>query len=244
MDRIVCIAFWIILVFPCYAQVTTLQKLDMLIEPKLFSAYDSIGFSSLPELNSYCIDENDGGNGSKHNFMVIDLNQDGLKDLIFSGDCYPYSATEIFLNRIDSMELVYGRRGSLMDIEQSDSITSVLMLAEACCCIETAELVTLEITNSNLIKSSLIVYYNDTALKMENGLTQITLSGIIRRTPVEDDTKRKNSCYDEMVDGNRILSIDKPSVAYELYEVKGWKLVLYKAANEYSLIGWIKNSGG
>lgn len=240
MDRILATVLGVILTFSCTAQISTLRKLDLLTRPKEYSKYDTTGYSSLPEPDSYCIKSACVLGGRPMKAVVIDLNQDSLKDIILSGDCCPYAATEIFINRGDSMELVYERTGDLVNILQSDSVTNIAILARACCCEETNELITLSINGFGQIKSSSIVYYYDTKLKMEIGIKREVASGMIRRTPVEDNTKRKSDCWNEIVEGNGILSIDKPSNVYVLHEANGWKLVLYEPTYEYALIGWIK----
>ena len=93
--------------------------------------FDTTGFSSLPKFDYRC------DNANRHRwdyFHVVDLNQDGLNDLIYSGPCSPNNQTAIFLNNGRVFRKIYDYPGKIVSIEKSESATIINILKEAIPC--------------------------------------------------------------------------------------------------------------
>jgi hypothetical protein len=196
---------------------------------------DTNGFSQLPKLEDYTCN----GRVPKRNAHVCDLNQDGLKDLIFTGSCTPYTETVIFLNQGKSFQQVYSSGGKVIAIEKNGDITEIMIFVEACCCIRFSNLFIAQIGKDNTCQKQSITFHTDTELSLGQVLLTEKMSGTIRTTPKVNNKPQKDECTDERQIGNKLIIIKDEEVT--VLDQKGkWSLVLAAKDTEQSVIGWIK----
>ncbi len=222
----------ILTVSTAYGQ--NLSTLQHLLDTTEFQL-DTNGFSQLPKLEDYTCN----GHVPKRNAHVCDLNQDGLKDLIFTGSCAPYPETVIFLNQGKSFKKVYASGGKVIAIEKKGDITEIMIFAEACCCIRFSNLFIAQIGKDNTCQKQSITFHTDTELSLGQTLPNKKMSGTIRTTPKVNNKPQKDECTNERRIGNKLITIKNEEIT--VLDQKGkWILVLVAKHTEQSIIGWIK----
>ncbi len=214
------------------------QRLKLLQRPLGFK-HDTTGFSSLPKFNYFC--DNQNSNKSDY-YHVIDLNEDGIKDLIYSGPCKPYGQTRIFFNNGEAFKKVHSYPGELVSIEKKSSMTVINILKKACCCDYYSEYIQLTIDPASNVIKNIIAFGADTKIKLNARPKVVKVVGVIRTTPELNDIVKKDSCRNQTLKGNHVTRIHKFTDIIQLNEVGTWWLVLYKQNQERSWIGWMKMS--
>ncbi|WKB82454.1 hypothetical protein QYR09_05335 [Cellulophaga lytica] len=194
---------------------------------------DSTGISKIQVPTYYC-DTNEPGN----NWHVQDLNNDGLKDLIFTGTCQPYHQTAIFLNNKKGFQLVYDAPGKILSITSTTNTTEINSYNPSCCCSYYSSLVKITINNTSVVEESTISFHDKTVITLSDKLYTKTVSGILRSTPVIDDVIKKDPCTGEEKNGNRIGIAENES-AIVVNQENNWLLVFIKQNGSYA-VGWVK----
>jgi len=202
-----------------------------LLESNYDFKLDSTGLSELL-LPSYRCSENN----SENNWHVQDINNDGLKDLIYSGTCQPYYQTAIFLNSKNGFKLVYDYPGKIVSITENSN--KINILKSSCCCDYYSDLIEVSVNNKYEIQKNTISFNVETKIETQHKLNFKTVSGILRSTPILENKVKKDVCSDDTIIGNQIETI-KNKQAIVLNEKNDWLLVLIERNEVYSIIGWI-----
>jgi len=214
------------------------KRLKLLENPPEFEEfkYDTTGFSKLPSFKYSCDDENENRWDYYH---VVDLNRDGRKDLIYRGPCMPYSETGIFLNRGDSLDLIFSEAGNVISIEQKNDRTIIQVLKSPCCCDEFYANDEIVIHHDSHVDLNHIIFKSNTKITLDK-LKEIKVAGIVRSIDELDDKEKKHMCFDQMIKGNHVTEIKKPTAVIQLSQHAQWRLILYPEDKKISWIGWIK----
>ncbi len=215
--------------------------------------FDTTGFSRLPKFQFFCtseiiITEKDGTERVVPSetedpwryYSVIDLNKDGLNDLIYSGPCNPYYQTGIFMNDGKKLQLVYDYAGEIVSIEKSGSGTIINCLRQAIGCDSDNELTEIVISKARSPTINRITYGIIPKLNLRN-LKTVRVKGILRWSPRQDDVEKKDSCSDRLIKGNHLLLVDEATDAIQLDKSGHWLLIIFKKNRDESIIGWIKS---
>jgi hypothetical protein len=197
--------------------------------------FDTTGFSSLPVEENYCSDEI-----NSNYYHVVDLNADGLNDLLFSGPCKPYNRTIIYLNNGRELYMVDEFAGKILSIKKDSALTTITIFKEACCCDYFSELIELSISPTSGLTVSFIYFHTDTKISLGSTFESIKINGIIRSTPVIDNKKKKDACRNQKIIGNKWITLDKPTEVVQLNKVGKWSLVYMREDSLSSYIGWIE----
>ncbi|NOS92106.1 MAG: hypothetical protein HOP30_09305 [Cyclobacteriaceae bacterium] len=213
---------------------------------------DTTGLSRLPRFTFFCtaeiiITEEDRTEKTIPSeiqdpwnyYSVIDLNNDGLNDLVYSGPCNPYDQTGILLNDGKSLQLIYDYPGVVISIVKGSTQTTIHSLYRPTGCYSNNELIEITIVKGKPPSINRIGYTVIPKLNLQN-LKNVKVQGVLRWSPKQDDVERKDECSDQRIKGNHLLNIDKPTEAIQLDQFGQWRLVLYKTSNHESIIGWIK----
>lgn len=221
----------------------TKKNLQLLLESTSIIEFklDSTGFSKLPRIDYFCETEK-YETRYYNNWHLVDLNNDKLNDLIYSGPCLPYSQTAVFINNGKTLEEIHDYPGQLISIDKNEKYTTVNVIKKSVGCDDYTEFIEIKIGQNNQIDKHTIQYYLDTKINLiDNQLKKKIISGTIRTTPIIDNFIHKHLCYDDVtIKGNQILHIENKNVIV-IYSKDGWSQVLYKKNDENSIIGWIKN---
>lgn len=214
--------------------------------------YDTTGFSKLPESKYFCtsdivIIEKDSTETIVPSetedpwkyYTVIDLNDDDLNDLIYSGPCLPYDQTGVFVNDGKTLKLIHDYPGKVVSLEKSVDKSVINVLKESCCCDYYSDYIQVTIWNDSHIDKNQITFFGNTEIKVDK-VTKLKIKGILRTSPEVNDKKMKDDCSDQIIDGNHLAHIDKPTTVVQLSQSGQWRLILYPVDNENSYIGWIK----
>jgi hypothetical protein len=221
-----------------YAQpLTDIAKRLKLLEEQPEFIYDVSGFSSLPKLDYHCDNENQNKSDYYH---VVDLNNDGLKDLIYSGPCAPYYQTAIFINTGRVFRKLYDNPGKITSLEKDTSSTIINIFKEACCCEFYSQYIQLTINNKSQLGRNTIVFGAQTKITVGTRLREEKVVGTLRTTPHVNDVLKRNECNDAVVRGNQLKRIYDFSNIIQLNKVGPWWLVLYPESSERSWVGWMK----
>ncbi len=233
--------------------IVNIQKRLSLLNNAEKIEYDTTGFSVLPKFKFFCtsdmvIIEKDSTErivpsetkGSWKYYSVIDLNNDGLNDLIYSGPCNPYDQTGIFINDGKKLQFVYDFPGAIISIDKNDSRTIINSLKKACCCDSDYDFTEIVINKGSSSATTNRITYAVIPPTSFKNLEQVKVKGILRRTPKQDDANKKDQCSNRIFKGNHWLLVDKATDAIKLDQSGEWSLVLYKRNKDESIIGWIK----
>lgn len=227
------------------------KRLTLLTHPDKL-VYDTTGLSRLPKFKYFCT--SDGVIIDKDStetivssetedpwryYTVIDLNGDELNDLIYSGPCLPYDQTGIFLNDGKTLKLIHDYPGKLVSLEKSVDKSVVNILKESCCCDYYSDYIQVTIWNDSHVDKNRITFFGSTEIKVDK-VTELKLRGILRTSPEINDAKVKDVCSDQIIEGNHLARIDKPTTIIQLSQIGQWRLILYPVDKENSYIGWIK----
>lgn len=199
--------------------------------------YDTTGFSSLPKFNYHCDDKNQKESDFYH---VIDLNNDGLNDLIYSGPCMPYEQTGIFLNDGHKFKKVYNYPGKIVSVDKGPSATIINILKEACCCDYYTDYTQVTIDSASTMTKNIITFEANTKIKLSSKLSRVKVVGTLRTSPKIDNSLKKDNCKDEITKGNHLTRIVEFRNVVQLNKLGEWWLVLYQENKERSWIGWMK----
>jgi hypothetical protein len=214
------------------------KRLRLLEKPPEYEEfkYDTTGFSKLPLFKYFCDEENENKWDYYH---VVDLNNDGLKDLIYRGPCMPYSETGIFLNKGGSLGLIHSEPGNVLSIEKNKNGAVIQVLKWPCCCDSFFDSYEIVIHNDSHVEKNLIIFKSNTKVMLDK-LKEIKVTGIVRSTEELNDTEKKDDCSDQLIKGNRLTEITKPTTVVQLCQRGQWRLVLYPENKMTSWIGWVK----
>jgi hypothetical protein len=215
---------------------TDIEKRLRLLGNKTGWTYDSAGLSKLPKLNYDCDDDN---RSTWDFYHVIDLNNDGLKDLIYSGPCHPYSQTDIFLNDGMTLRQIHDYPGELVSIDKKTDRTVINIFKEFCCCDYYSDYIQVTIHNDSHIDKNQITFEGNTQIKVDK-LTEVKVKGILRTSPELNDKEKKDDCTDKIIKGNHLTYIDKLTTVFQITQSGQWLLILYPVDKMNSWIGWIK----
>jgi len=226
--------------FPSHGQTLTdlHNRLKYLQSPPTFK-HDTTGFSAMPKFDFFCDNENPNKSDYYH---VVDLNNDGIKDLIYSGPCKPYGQTRIFFNTGKTFKKAHSYPGEIVSIEKKSSLTVINILKNACCCDYYSEFIQITIDSVSNIRKNIIAFGADTKIKLNARPKIVKVVGVLRTTPELNDVTKKDSCRNQTLKGNHVTRIQKFTDIVQLNEDGSWWLVLYQQNQERSWIGWMKMS--
>lgn len=217
--------------------INNLSKRLKLLETHSDFKFDTTGLSSLPKLDYRCDDAN------PHRwdyFHVADLNQDGLKDLIYSGPCSPNNQTGIFLNNGRVFKRIYDYPGKIVSIENSESGTIINILKEATPCEDYSEYTEITIDSKSQLTKHAILFGPTTKITVAGRLKQEKVVGMIRTTPQVNDEIKRNECNTAVRRGNQLTRIEEFKNIVQLNKFGEWWLVFYPENGEKSWIGWMR----
>lgn len=208
------------------------KRLLLLTDSAKFTG-DTTGISKFSNIPNICDDKIQWGN-----YHVTDLNFDGLNDLIYTGPCNPYNQTQIFLSKGSTLELVFECAGEVVAIFQNPTLIRINIFKESCSCDYYSDLTEITIdTNSNLTQNR-ITFHADTKIVLDDTLETFWYKGLLRTTPLDDSLDKKDECSDNIVHGNKLVSVKKAEVI-QLSKIENWSLVLFREHNETYWIGWV-----
>jgi hypothetical protein len=211
------------------------DRLSLLMDSQVFD-FDTTGVSSFSVIPNPCDDSINWDY-----YHVIDLNFDGLKDLVFSGPCNPYIETVVFLNNGNELEKVFQCGGQLITIENMASSSAIYIIKEAVGCDKYLEQLELIIDkDSNLIQNT-ISFHTETTVTILDNLSTFEFKGFVRTNPKCDNKRRKDECSGIVYKGNRLFSIKKRTEVLQLNKSGDWILILYKENHERYWIGWVES---
>ena len=127
-------------------------------------------------------------------FSRVDLNQDGLNDLIYSGPCSPNNQTGIFLNNGRVFKKIYDYPGKIVSIEKNESATIVNILKEATPCENYSQYTEVTIDLKSQVTKNTILFGPTTKITIGGRLRQEKVVGMIRTTPQVNDEIKRNEC--------------------------------------------------
>ncbi|MEW7280361.1 hypothetical protein ABW636_17355 [Aquimarina sp. 2201CG1-2-11] len=223
-----------------YAQNESLKsQLRLLQIPSDYSfPLDSTGFSAIKNAKFYTKNGDIGIfdiNGK--NIHIVDLNRDGIKDIIYQDDRH-YQAIIVFLKKGNDFVEIWNGSGVLVDITYGEKNT-IHVLTSAIGCFDMILLSELSIKKDNSIIENTVTLHSDTKISTINTVfEQKIISGILRSQPIIDDTKKKDSCTEDMKEGNQLQKIKSKEVTV-IQNKNGWLQVVLKEKDN-SIIGWIK----
>ncbi|QXP59101.1 hypothetical protein [Olleya sp. HaHaR_3_96] len=136
-------------------------KLDV-IENRIEFKIDSTGLSKLVLPSFLC-----SGSKSDKGWHVQDVNNDGLKDLIYSGYCQPYFQTTIFLNSNNGFKIVYDYPGESLSITKTAKETKLIIIKDNMGCDYYSNLIEVSITNNSKVSKQTLAYHFDTKNGMD-----------------------------------------------------------------------------
>lgn len=211
-------------------------RLRLLDNPAAFTN-DTTGFAKLPKIDFFC----DNGNDNPWDYYhVMDLNSDGLNDLIYSGPCKPIGQTAIFLNKSGTFKKIFNYPGELVSVEKRLSSFVVHIFRRAVGCDFYSEYIAISIDSTSNFTKNTISLGAGTKIKLGSRLKREKVVGILRTTPEVNDMNRRDPCGKQVVKGNHLVRIQNFKEIIQLSRVGPWWLVLYPLNKERSLIGWMK----
>ncbi|HTE23947.1 hypothetical protein [Flavitalea sp.] len=200
-------------------------------------AFDTTGFSKIPPLKDYFCD--DQSFRKWDSYHVVDLNNDGIDDLIYSGPCRPYPQTGIFLNDGQKLKQIHDSPGQIIALEQTTKGTIINILKEACCCDYFSEYTAITIYNDSGVDKNVITFDGNTKITLDK-LHETEIKGTLRSSPKINDIVKKDDCSEETIKGNHVRYISKLTKVVELTSSGKWRLVFYPENKKQSWIGWIR----
>lgn len=225
---------------PAGAQQTDLtalkKRLERLQHIRRFPM-DSTGIAALPPFDYYCDDETPNPYPYYH---VLDVNNDGLNDLVYSGPCLPYDQTGIFANTGNSLVCIFSYPGKVIALDHNEIQSEFHILKEPCCCDLFFDYTQVIVRSNSEVVENRITFASGTVVTVDNPV-RVNIKGVLRTTPQILDEEEKDSCSEEVVTGNHLLILRKPTEVIQLHQQKKWRLVLYEESEEQSWIGWIKS---
>lgn len=227
------------------AQLSEAQHLIFLIlkdsfdgwKPKSPAETDQLKLiATSPDFKTHCLPESVKKSGAAVcRFHWVDLNQDSVNDIIYSGGCMPYAETELFLFKDGGYIRVTNMGGEVINLKKSEHYIKVYTRSEGCCCdfysgIGIAKI----LPGSHETEISSLLWHVE--LEMDSVTYSFepfeTMGRIALRTHPRINNKiRLWECNDDFkIFGNRTIQFNQGVSGYILYrkKVKGktWGLVL------------------
>lgn len=210
------------------------KRIQLLVDSTTFN-YDTTGVSSFSIVPHPCDDIIQW-----NSYHVMDLNSDGLKDLIFSGTCGLYTSTILYFNTGNELKLTFECSGKVVSAKTESNSSTLNILKEACCCDKYAELIELTVGNNfDVIQNSIYIHI-DTKISIENTFEELEFKGIMRSTPIVDDIGKPDECNDGTVEGNKLIETTEKTNVIQLSSYGNWSLVLFKENSARYRMGWIE----
>ncbi len=197
---------------------------------------DTAGLSLLPKLNYRCANEKKDHLNYYH---VADLNQDGLKDLIYSGPCSSKLQTGIFINTGTGFKKLYEYEGQIISVDKTAVTVVVNILKKSCCCEFYSQYIQISIDNKSQATKNVIVFNDKTSIRVASRLKKEKVVGTLRTSPQVNDAVKRDACNNS-IKGNQLTRIHEFKDVIQLNKAGAWWLVLYPENNERSWIGWMK----
>jgi hypothetical protein len=207
-----------------------------LLEKSADFHFDTAGFSKLPKIDYRC--DNKNVNTSDY-YHVVDLDNDGRNDLIFSGPCETTLKTGIFLNTGRGFRRVYDNPGKIISIEAFETQTVINIFKEACCCEFFSQYTEVIIGQNSEVTRNTIVFGPNTRISVSSRLKEDKVMGTLRTTPQVNDVIKRDDC-NNTIKGNQLTRIHGFKDVIQLNRDGPWWLVLYPENRERSWIGWMK----
>ncbi len=235
-------SFFIILILVLETPLSFAQTLDglrhrlKLLQNQADFVYDTTGFSKLPRIEYKCDNNN---KGPSDYFHVVDLNNDGRMDVIYSGPCGDVVQTGIFLNTGRVLKKVYDNVGKIVGLQQTASKTTINILKEACCCDFFSQYTEIILNEKSEIARNTIVFGAPTKISLAGRFKEDKVMGTIRTTPAVNDVIKRDEC-NNTVKGNQLTRIHDFKDVIQINKAGAWWLVLYPETSERSWIGWMK----
>ncbi|WP_291871557.1 hypothetical protein [Maribacter sp.] len=217
---------------------TLKEQLRLLQLPQDFEfEKDTTGFSKFKNSKFYA-KNGDVYTIDGNNIHLIDFNNDGLKDIVYQ-EKRPYTATVLFANNGKDFLEIWNGPGQPVCITQAEN-TTISVYSSHVGCIEIILLFEVTVGVENKITEDLLSYHHNTLLKkLDYNFKQKVVTGILRATPIEDNTETEDPCTGEQRLGNQIRTIENQKIT--VIKDKGdWLMVVYKNKNN-SIITWIRN---
>ncbi|MEO9894680.1 hypothetical protein [Aurantibacter sp.] len=173
------------------------------------------------------------------NVHLVDFNNDGLKDIIYQ-EQQLHKAIVLFANNGKDFIEIWDGPGEVVFIKQAEK-TTISVYTPYVGCIEINLLFEVTIGANNEIVEDLLSYHHNTQITNLNPeFKQKEVTGMLRTTPVVDDSETKDPCTGEPRPGNQIRAIENQRVTV-IKDQGDWSLVVYKSYNN-SIIAWIKSN--
>lgn len=212
------------------------KRLKLLENPGAFQ-YDTTGFSSLPKFDNHCDNNNENPFDYYH---VVDLNNDGQSELIYSGPCKPSDQTIIYLRKGNKLGKVAAFLGKIVAIDKQRSATSLHIFREMCCCNPFNDFIHVMIDNESAITKNTITFGTDTRIRISSRLKEEKVMGTIRTSPKVYDVPKADECKRQVYKGNQLRRIEGFKNVIQLSQAGSWWLVLYPENRERSWMGWMR----
>jgi hypothetical protein len=219
----------------CGQSNSELRRRLLLLEDRSAFLFDTTGISLFSAIPNPCDDTIHW-----NSYHVMDLNSDGLKDLIYSGPSNPYVETNIYMNTGNGLKFVFQSAGQVVSVQNNLTFSTINILKEACCCDKYSDQLELKIDNHNNIAQNTISFHSDTKIFIDDSLETFVFKGIIRTNPTLDDIRRTDECSDLVYEGNKLISTKKKAEVVQLSNNEDWSLILFKENNQRYWIGWIE----
>ena len=211
------------------------KRLKLLAEPGIFQ-YDTAGFSALPKIDNYCDNENKNASDFYH---LVDLNNDGQTDLLYSGTCKPSGQTIIYLRTGNKLKKVGAFQGKIVAVDKYENGSQLHIMKEVCCCYPFNEFTQVMIDSGSNITKNTITFGTDTRIRLNNRLKEEKVMGTIRTSPKVYDVPKADECKRQVYRGNQLRRIEGFKNVIQLSQSGTWWLVLYPETSERSWIGWM-----
>ena len=216
-------------------------RVELILQaPDMSFQFDSVGYSKFKDFKFYT---KNGETGifffDSAKIHLIDFNLDGLKDVIVE-ERRLHNATFIFANDSKGFREVWVGPGTPVFIKK-DQETTVYMYSDQVGCIDIRLLFEVRIDTNNRVEEHLFSYHQQTQVQdLNRKFITKAVTGILRTTPVIDNSDTSDSCTGEIRKGNQIKTIENQSVVV-IKEIDDWQMVIYTKLNN-SIIAWINNS--
>jgi len=169
---------------------------------------------------------------------LVDFNNDGLKDIIYQ-DKQLHMATVLFANDGKDFIEIWNGPGKPVSITQAEN-TTISIYSPYVGCMEINLLFELTVGAENKITEDLLSYHHNTQMdNFDADFKQKIVTGILRTSPIEDNSETADPCTGEQRLGNQIRTIENQRVTV-IKDEGDWLLVVYTNYNN-SIITWTRN---
>ncbi len=214
-------------------------QLQLLQTPLGFKfSMDSTGFSKVENAKFYTKnDDTDMFDINSTNVHLIDINNDGKKDVIYQDNRH-YLATVLLVKKGNDFIEIWNGSGALVYLKKGEQ-TTLSVLSNAIGCFDSTMLSEVVINEDNTFTENVITIHSDTKIeKIDKAFEQELISGILRTQPVIDDTKKIDPCTGESKTGNQLRMLQNKKITV-IKKQSDWLLVVLKE-KDIRIIGWIK----